>query len=546
MTVVEAGEKTLEAEENDYSMTIKNTNNHKYLIGSFGTDQSKPPKNVKVKVFSGTYETGDLITGLKSPDIVNSKNIKASAVTNEKLADDSVTSEKITNRAVTAEKTSFWPYDKINIIENAKPLDKTVIPYVVTKKNIFGGSYNIFEFSKTGYVVKLLPGIEYLPVIDVNGSVSVSFYTTDKIATEEECNTFSEDQYSELESAGFDTTKIRYTTGEKFNKVGINSWACPQRFTVESECYMYLSDKADVYAWEDIDWLKQYTSYTEAFKLFGSSKIFFDNPIEFDTTSHKIGNPIYFEDFKPSDRLQRLIRRTNYIDALKYSTLSIAFIGDSITAAASNAGLQRAFRKQVRYKLHLNYQNDLAVNGTCITNGCGTAWDNQNRTGINGILENATYLTNVPDDPKTKPNIFIIALGTNDFGNNASLGDVESEDRETTFAGCYLKLIETIRENYPESHIICMCPLDRQTAKTENTAGCTLLDYVRVIYEIVSITEHTWILDLSNNPIINYENYPEAYIDAIHVNKYAHAVITDHLCDLILRIVSVAGFDYIS
>lgn len=188
----------------------------------------------------------------------------------------------------------------------------------------------------------------------------------------------------------------------------------------------------------------------------------------------------------------------------------------------------------------------MAVNGTCITNGCGTAWDADGNTGVNGILANATYLTNVPNNPRSKPNIFVIALGTNDFGNNAPLGDVESEDRDTTFAGCYLKLIETIRENYPEAHIICMCPLDRQTAKVENTTGCILLDYARVIYEIVSITEHTWILDLSNNPIINYANYPQAYIDPIHVNKYAHAVMTDYLCDLILRIVSVAGFDYIS
>ena len=277
---------------------------------------------------------------------------------------------------------------------------------------------------------------------------------------------------------------------------------------------------------------------------------YYNKPFTFDGLNRYNGLKFapFFNKYDFDKKIYRMIRRVNYIDGIALSNLNLRFIGDSITYAASNAGLQRAFRKQVSYKLNVHMAEGLYVSGTCITNGYGFPFDSNNpeSTGVNGILDNLSILNAPVEDPIKQPHIFIIALGTNDFGNNAPLGDVESEDRETTFAGCYLKLVEKIREIYPDSAIICMCPFNRNNGNTANTEGNILLDYSRVIHEIVSITPHSWILDLSSHPIINYENYPKAYVDGVHIGKYAHAVVTNYLSELILQIVVESGFDLYS
>lgn len=490
----------------------------------------------KVNTNQGTNNIG------KAMVVGDDGNLKPGDVENE-----------LKDREVTGVKTIFWNTNNLDLVIKTDPLPKISIPYCPKfyQGTSDGKSYFYFvaNTSRETECVLLKPDTEYMIFCS-----NQTFTSTSQLLTNDTLRDLTPEEKNNLETVNMiNTDHIKYITLTRKTHGLYQTYS--GKFKVTEDTYLINIDPKnifEVYLWDDVEYLNKMTNLSNIYHYMSNItyRKFYDDPYQFTTNNRYTGLEFspFFNKYEFDKKMYRMIRRTNYIDGVALSTLNLYFIGDSITYAASNAGLQRGFRKQVPYKLNVSEASALAVNGTCITNGYGSPFNSNDpgSTGVNGILKNLSVFDTIPDDPTELPHIFIIALGTNDFGNNAPLGNVENDDREITFAGCYLKLIENIRDKYPNSGVICMCPFNRSNAGIENTEGHILLDYSRVIHEIVSITRHSWILDLSNHPIINYSNYPEAYVDPVHIGPYAHAVVTNYLSELILQVVVESGFDLYS
>ena len=144
-------------------------------------------------------------------------------------------------------------------------------------------------------------------------------------------------------------------------------------------------------------------------------------------------------------------------------------IGDSLTTGGGYRGLLK------------NYKNLTEITGGYV-DGRQIGYS---RGKQHCILEN---LTNIGSGI---PNFITIALGTNDFGNNCPIGNINDESSSQTtesytFIGCYKKLIEHLNEKYPKTPIILFTPFQRRGGNGANTAGHKLSDYANAIREIGS------------------------------------------------------------
>lgn len=432
-----------------------------------------------------------------------------------------------------------------DISTECKPESPIELPwkYSFIRGTVADGStvyYKVANAAKKGYCYHLTAGIEYVAMVNDG---QLDYWPVDPRTIQNK--KLSDDQAANLEYLGYDSSKITIlgvypSTLGLAQQVGL-------KITPETDIYLNIDDTTPgsfaVYKASEMEWLGSKDSLSVYWGTKAKARIY-SEPFTFNSTEHDAARRAYYEQYETTEEMRRMIRQTDYLDAMALSNLRLCFIGDSITYAASNAGLQRAFRKMVPYKLQVTHTTT-AQNGACMTNGFGFGWETGDGTkGVDGLFTAASYIQTVPDSPFERPHIFVIALGTNDYGNNAPLGDVEAEDRDTTFAGCYLKLIEAIRANYPKAGIILMCPLNREVT-TANEQGHVLLDYCRVIHEIASFTPHTWVLDLSGHPLINHAGYSAGFVDYVHISKYGHAVVSNELYRLIMEVVAVCGFDYL-
>ncbi len=443
------------------------------------------------------------------------------------------------------EATTFLSYDKAKIEAIAEPLPKIGTGYYFAQTSSFTDLetgttkyYSTVYRSKTGSFVKLTAGVKYLLAM-----INKGLHVYPEIPTYRE---LSETESAQITAAGYDPGDyliINYN-GTYYGLYQL--LAAP--FEVTEGGYLFVEDSDEVFEWNEALGLPAtYLDDNGSYHYFQNNTLWrYTNPFGYETTQHHRYNKSgqILERHEVNRYARRLFRQSRILQDMRKSAFTVCFIGDSITYAASNAGLQRAFRKQVPYKLECN-STSICVSGTCMTNGYGMAWTSGD-TGLTGLLAEHTMLMTAENDLLKYPSVFVIGLGTNDFGNDAPLGNVEDDDRSTTFAGCYLALIEQINTLYPNSGIICMCPFNRNNYDTANNAGHKLIDYSRVIHEIVSFMPNTWVLDLSNSPILNYANYPAAYVDGVHIGKYGHAVVANELHKIILQIVAVMGFDYMA
>lgn len=404
-----------------------------------------------------------------------------------------------------------------------------------------GAYYSLHDKTQPGCYVKLTAGKGYM----LFGSNHLLFYYSDIPAFKDLDETAS----ANVTAAGKDPANYCFAENTTAKQVGIYQQLGSGKLTPDEDCYLFIkqteSEKWEVFEWDDaIGYPATLEDGQSLYNFMQTAFGYSEDPFMFGSAQNwrKFMTAPSWERYEIDPSVRRITRNSKILHDLKYSNFNICFIGDSITYAASNAGLQRAFRKQIPYKLKV-FGQSACISGTCMTNGYGMNWTS-GETGLNGLLAESDILTTVPEDKLRIPQIFVIALGTNDFGNDAPLGDVEADDRTATFAGCYLSLIEHLNSLYPDAGIICMCPFNRQTYDTVNAEGHKLIDYVRVIHEVVSIMPNTWVLDLFSHPIINYANYPAGFVDGVHINKYSHAVVANELYKIILQIITTMGFDY--
>lgn len=234
--------------------------------------------------------------------------------------------------------------------------------------------------------------------------------------------------------------------------------------------------------------------------------------------------------------------------------LYIQFIGDSITYAGSNAGVQNCFRKYVSMNLNAPC-NTYCQSGISATTGGGSYDWNGNlsgsaaydieMTGYQGLLSKITGEQSISSIVwREYVDIVIIALGTNDHWNGSPLGSAENLEDDTTFYGAVEKTIALAETTYPNAHILWMMPFKNQKWNEENDAGCTMLDYLVALKILCQMHERAFVLDLFDKWYVDYDNEnarKKFFLDGVHITGNAHKCVAEDLIEEIRKIVAIRG-----
>lgn len=234
-------------------------------------------------------------------------------------------------------------------------------------------------------------------------------------------------------------------------------------------------------------------------------------------------------------------------------------IGDSITYAASNAGLQNAWRKYISAKGKI-YEYCIAVSGTTMTYGYafdfnGNAPDQDGydveMTGVRGIKSlingslsgTSAFATGLSF---SLIDYAIIALGTNDFGNDAALGSVDTIGDDGTFYGAAYQLYHYLHDDLRIPYVVFICPFKRQNWNVENSAATpyTIYDMAHALAELSLIEPDMYVFDCLDRWYLDYDNADikaRSFIDTVHIRPYAHHMFTIDLVKYLKDIIAVRG-----
>ena len=232
--------------------------------------------------------------------------------------------------------------------------------------------------------------------------------------------------------------------------------------------------------------------------------------------------------------------------------INAVVIGDSITYAASNAGLQNAWRKYISTRLNIG-EIDLAVSGTGIIKGApydfkgnakGSEAYSEDMSGYPGIVHWAnSYLgkestfqfpgTNTYERNllMQRVSIAIVALGTNDWSANSTLGSVDTIGDETTFYGAVQKTYTFLHDEVGIPCVLFVAPFKRNGWSQPNqaTTPYTIYDMCHALSEIACINTDMYVLDCLDRWYLNYDDETirsRSFIDGAHIKPYAHHLFT--------------------
>ena len=235
---------------------------------------------------------------------------------------------------------------------------------------------------------------------------------------------------------------------------------------------------------------------------------------------------------------------------------NVIVIGDSITYAASNAGLQNAWRKYITTRLNLG-EIALAVSGTGIIKGVAFDWGGNAPSSENYDAENSGYsgIKSWIDRQKTdlisygrlkNTSVAVVALGTNDWGNNGTLGSVDTLNDETTFYGAVKKTYTLLHDDYGIPAVVFVAPFKRQNWNQNNSATVpyTIYDMCHALAEIALLLPDMHVVDTLDRWYLNYDDTAiraKSFIDYVHITSYAHHLFTIDLAKEIRAILSAKG-----
>ena len=233
-------------------------------------------------------------------------------------------------------------------------------------------------------------------------------------------------------------------------------------------------------------------------------------------------------------------------------TLSIQFIGDSITYAASNAGLQNAFRKYVSMNLQAETMA-LCQSGVSATTGSGSYdWNGKQNTnaaydaamsGYSGLAQKlAEYKTNLSLKMWADAvDIVVVELGTNDHWEQATLGAATDLTEDTNFYGAVEKTLTLLEDTFPHAQILWMLPFKNQNWKTSTVK---MVDYLIALKILCQMHTRCWVLDLFDKWFLNYDDADvrsKFFRDSVHITGDAHKCVAESMIDKIRQIISVCG-----
>ena len=239
-------------------------------------------------------------------------------------------------------------------------------------------------------------------------------------------------------------------------------------------------------------------------------------------------------------------------DVPRDRTLNIHFIGDSITYAASNAGLQNAFRKYVPMNLRAETMA-LCQNGVSATTGSGSFdWNGKQKTdtaynaamsGYSGLAQKlAEYKTNLSLAAWADAvDIVVVELGTNDHWEQATLGNPTDLTEDTNFYGAVEKTLTLLEDTFPHAQILWMLPFKNQNWKTSTVK---LVDYLIALKILCQTHTRCWVLDLFDKWFLDYDDTDlrsKFFIDNVHITGNAHKCVAESMIDKIRQIISVCG-----
>lgn len=239
-------------------------------------------------------------------------------------------------------------------------------------------------------------------------------------------------------------------------------------------------------------------------------------------------------------------------DVPRDRTLSIQFIGDSITYAASNAGLQNAFRKYVPMNLRAETMA-LCQSGASVTTGSGSYdWNGKKNTdtaydaamsGYSGLAQKlAEYKTNLSLKMWADAvDIVVVELGTNDHWEQATLGVATDLTEDTNFYGAVEKTLTLLEDTFPHAQIMWLLPFKNQNWKTSTVK---MVDYLIALKILCQMHTRCWVLDLFDKWFLNYDDTDlrsKFFIDNVHITGNAHKCVAESIIDKIRQIISVCG-----
>lgn len=239
-------------------------------------------------------------------------------------------------------------------------------------------------------------------------------------------------------------------------------------------------------------------------------------------------------------------------DVPRDRTLSIQFIGDSITYAASNAGLQNAFRKYVPMNLRAETMA-LCQSGASVTTGSGSYdWNGKQNTnaaydaamsGYSGLAQKlAEYKTNLSLKMWADAvDIVVVELGTNDHWEQATLGSPTDLTEDTNFYGAVEKTLTLLEDTFPNAQIMWLLPFKNQNWKTSTVK---MVDYLIALKILCQMHTRCWVLDLFDKWFLNYDDTDlrsKFFIDNVHITGNAHKCVAESMIDKIRQIISVCG-----
>jgi len=239
-------------------------------------------------------------------------------------------------------------------------------------------------------------------------------------------------------------------------------------------------------------------------------------------------------------------------DVPRDRTLCIQFIGDSITWAASNAGLSNAFRKYVPMNLRAQSMA-LCQSGASVTTGSGSFdWNGKQNTdaaydaamsGYSGLTQKlAEYKTNLTLKMWADAvDVVVVELGTNDHWEQAALGVPTDLTEDTNFYGAVEKTLTLLEETFPNAQILWLLPFKNQKWKTSTVK---MVDYLIALKILCQMHTRCWVLDLFDKWFLNYDDADvrsKFFRDSVHITGDAHKCVAESMIDKIRQIISVCG-----
>ena len=163
----------------------------------------------------------------------------------------------------------------------------------------------------------------------------------------------------------------------------------------------------------------------------------------------------------------------------------IACLGDSITEGVNANGWQW-------HRYIDKYFKENGIETTIVNLGVGGTSVCTSSYVTSSLQPFVNRLNTIPTDA----DVIVIFGGTNDWGNNATLGTI-SDSGSSSFYGAYKYMLEWFANNRPNAKILTITPLKRyfrgntttwiNAQTTRNTKGQLLQDYVRAVKEVSEI-----------------------------------------------------------